>query len=140
MNRKNVFRQVCQRAMVMTRHAAVQDLDFEGQPYGDPTCSYRSEHGPCLIGALITDQAYHEDVEHNGVGEEVVKQALTESNIHIRDHRDIDFLAEIQDAHDGIDHKLKGYAFQKELRENLKFVAKKYKVPFPKFYEAIKVS
>jgi hypothetical protein len=140
MNHKNIFRQVCQRAMVMTRHAAVQDMDFDGQPYGDPTCSYRSEHGPCLIGSLITDQAYHEDVEHNGVQEEVVIQALKDSNVHILDHHDVDFLAEIQDAHDGVDHKLKGYAFQKELRENLKIVAKKYKVPFPKFYKAISVS
>ena len=140
MNRKNIFRQVCQRAMVMTRHAAVQDLDFYGEPYGSPTCSYRSEHGPCLIGALITDQAYHEDVEHNGIREEVVKRVLAESNVNIENELDVVFLEDIQSAHDGVSHELKGYSFQKALRKNLKSVANKHKVPFPKFYKAITVS
>lgn len=137
MNRKNVFRKVCERAMVMTRHAATQDLDLQGQPYGEPTCAYRSHFGPCLIGHLITDEAYHEDIEHNGIEEDVVTTALEESGIHIKNQEDITLLEDIQTAHDSVPLDLKGYEFQKYLRNNLKHVAQSHNIPFPKFYKAI---
>lgn len=137
MNRKNVFRKVCERAMVMTRHAATQDLDFEGQPYGEPTCAYRSNFGPCLIGHLITDDAYNEDIEHNGIDEDVVIEALKASGIVLDNKNDIDLLNDIQKAHDSVSFSLKGHEFKRTLRQHLKYVAKNHSIPFPKFYKAI---
>jgi hypothetical protein len=126
MNRKNIFRQVCQQAMGMTQKALTNDY-----------CSYRSPSGPCLIGGLITDEAYSEKLESNGVNEDIVQKALKESNVIIRNDFDVDFLDSIQSAHDCIDEEYKNDVFKYELRQRLKKVAQKYNIPFPKFYKEI---
>lgn len=132
MNRKNVFRQVCQNAMNMTRKAMAKN------EFGDPVCSYRSPFGPCLIGSLIKDEHYHEDVEMNGVLEEVVVEALKLSGIGTLKELDLEILNEIQDAHDCISNDLRGNDFKTHLRYNLKSVANKHGIPFPAFYKSIK--
>lgn len=132
MNRKNIFRQVCQNAMGMTRKAMAEN-DF-----GDPVCSYRSPFGPCLIGSLIKDEHYHEDVEMNGVEEEVVIEALKLSGVNILKKIDLEILNEIQEAHDCISNDARGDDFKTDLRYNLMSVANKYSIPFPAFYKSIK--
>jgi len=127
MNRKNVFRQVCQQAMGMTQKALANDF-----------CSYRSPSGPCLIGGLITDEAYSEKLETNDIYDETIQKALKESNVIIRNDSDVCFLYSIQSAHDDIEEDEEDASFKQQLRQNLKYVADKYNIPFPQFYKAIK--
>lgn len=127
MNRKKVFRQVCQQAMGMTQKALADDH-----------CSYRSPSGPCLIGGLITDEAYSEKLETNDVYDDTVQRALKESNVIIRNDFDVSFLDSMQSAHDDINEEDEDVSFKQQLRQNLKNVANKYNIPFPQFYKAIK--
>ena len=69
MNRKNIFRQVCQHAMGMTQKAMLND-----------SCSYRSPSGPCLIGSLINDEHYNTEFENEGANHELVIEALKKSS------------------------------------------------------------
>jgi len=135
MNRKKVFRQICERAMEMTQRAA-----GESKITGKVYCQYRSDSGPCLIGSLILDEHYNEDLEKNGVTEECIVEALAKSKITTSNVEDLDLLYEIQCAHDEISDHLKPKYFQQELREKLKFVAKRHKVPFPAFYKKIDIA
>lgn len=135
MNRKKVFRQICERAMEMTQRAA-----GESKITGKVYCQYRSDSGPCLIGSIILDEHYNEDLESHGVTEECIVEALAKSKITTSNVEDLDFLYEIQCAHDEISDHLKPKYFQQELREKLKFVAKRHKVPFPAFYKKIDIA
>lgn len=135
MNRKKVFRQICERAIEMTQRAA-----GESKITGEVYCQYRSDSGPCLIGSIILDEHYNEDLENHGVTEDCVVEALAKSKITTSNVGDLDFLYEIQCAHDEISDHLKPKYFQQELREKLKFVAKRHKVPFPAFYKKIDIA
>lgn len=132
MNRKKVFRQICERAMEMTQRAA-----GESKITGKVYCQYRSDSGPCLIGSIILDEHYNRNLENHGVTEDCVVEALAKSKITTSNVGDLDFLHEIQFAHDEISDHLEPKDFQQELREKLKIVAKKHNVPFPAFYKKI---
>lgn len=89
MDRQDVFNRVYKRAVSMEKPA-----------YINGSCMYRSKNGPCLIGSLITDEAYHKVIEHCGASDPCVIEALEKSGVNVENESDKKFLCVLQSAHD----------------------------------------
>jgi hypothetical protein len=92
------------------------------------TCLYRSPNGPCLIGSLIKDEFYSENLEHQHTRTTGVLMALKSSGIEMKDFQ---ILGDLQETHDQIFTFGNNKIFNQDLLNNLKAVATKYKLEIP---------
>lgn len=94
------------------------------------TCLYRSPNGPCLIGSLIKDEFYSENLEHQHARTNAVMIALMNSGIEMKD---VHILGDLQETHDQV--VAMGYKKEEEfnllLIDSLKGVAKKMGLEIP---------
>jgi hypothetical protein len=124
MDKQEVFELAVIRANKMTKQA----LNSDGN------CAYRSPSGPCLIGAMIKDEFYSEDMENLGADELIVVNALIASGIEVNNSNDEQFLLELQELHDGLsDNNLYEAAFKSSLLKGLREFAVEYELEFPKY-------
>lgn len=123
MDRQEVFNRIVKHARGMVQKATSES--------NHNTCLYRSQSGPCLIGSLIEDKWYTNDIEYLSADEEVVLLALENSGIDITGEGDAHFLQKIQMLHDDIEDELPTAVFKSTLIENLKVFAEENDLVFP---------
>ena len=68
----------------------------------DDACRYRGENGTqCAVGALITDEAYTEELENKVVTDKPVQDALKASGVFKRaTPKAVEFFRDLQEIHD----------------------------------------
>lgn len=122
MDRQDVFNRVYKHALSMQAPAI--------DPEDDNNCKYRSPTGPCLIGSLITDEAYNLDIEHMGADAALVCLALEKSGVEVKDSSDEKFLTRLQATHDmsTIHWEITGKEY---MLEGLREIAESYSLEVP---------
>lgn len=91
MNQQEIFDKVATHLLTQNARSLSQKGD----------CVYRGDKGlMCAVGCLITDEAYHSDLENLPVTSSEVVYALENSNITVDDVVEL-LLAYLQRLHDG---------------------------------------
>ena len=123
MNRQEIFNKVYDYAKTMQKPSYYMEDGIS------PTCAYRGTNGnKCLIGALIPDSLYCEEMEANAIENILQQFPELDDYFEVNNDKDVTFLSVLQNCHDNscnFNHrfapdKVPLNLFKQQLMENLK--------------------
>lgn len=101
MNQQSVFDQIVAHARKQGKRS-----QFPKDDVFPETCAYRANDGSkCLVGCLIQDQYYSDELENQTVDTEIVAKAIESSLQTKLDNSDISLLERVQTIHDEVSPK-----------------------------------
>lgn len=104
---QEVFDRVATHMLLQKKKSVSEEMirDKWGHQKLASSCMYRGDDGlKCAVGCLIKDELYNECIEHQGVDDADVIDALTESGIVCSDYM-LKLLVTLQGIHDDSDPK-----------------------------------